>query len=133
AVANHPADDADQRRLSQELSHDVERRRTDRLLQADLPHTLGHRHEHRVDDRQAADDQGQEGGRRGDGGEYRAALLEAIDQIAGSRCLDPADLTVDPVCDLVEVADGRPGPGVNVDAFGDLRYVDHVTYCDGQA
>ena len=68
-----------------------------------------------------------------DGGEDRAALFEAVDQIAGFRCLDSTDLAVDPVCDLVELADWSPCLGVNVDAFSYLRNVDHITHRDGQA
>src|SRR5438132_3448468 len=133
AVAQQASDESYERCLEQELAHHVDRRRADRLLQADLAHALGHRHEHRVHHRQAADDQRQQRGRSRDRGEDRTAGLEAVDQRAGSDRLDPGDLGVDLVGDLVQLADRRARFGVDVDRLGDLGDVDLVADRRGQA
>src|SRR5665213_4422185 len=55
--ADETADGRQQHRLDQELPQDVGTLRTDRLADADLACSLGHRHEHDVHDADAADQQ----------------------------------------------------------------------------
>ena len=97
------------------------RSRPDRLFQADLTDALGHRHQHRVDHRQPADDQRQQGRAGGDAGQHDGGRLERLDEGAGRGRLDSGHLVVDPVGELVEV-DARLG--VDVDAGRQLRRVD---------
>ena len=55
--AEEAADDADQAGLGDELADDPPARSADGALDADLARPLGDAHGHRVDDRQATDDQ----------------------------------------------------------------------------
>ncbi len=55
--ADHPANEADEHRLDQELLHDVVVTRPDRHPDADLVRALGHGYQHDVHDTNAADHQ----------------------------------------------------------------------------
>ena len=57
AEADQATDQADDGRLGDELADDPASRATDGALDADLARALGDAHGHRVDDRQATDDQ----------------------------------------------------------------------------
>ena len=62
--ADDAADEADQAGLGNELADDPAARAADGALDADLARPLGDAHRHRVDDRQATDDQADDARRR---------------------------------------------------------------------
>src|SRR2546426_960769 len=132
-IAHTASDEADERRLDEELAHDVARRRANGFLEADLPHALGDRHEHGVDDREPADDQRQQRGRGGDGGEDRPAGLEAVHQVARFGRLHAGDLRVDLVGDFVQRGQRGARLAIDRDALGDLGHVERALQRDWQA
>src|SRR5260370_5164441 len=133
SIADQSTDGTDQGRLYQELAHDVDRCRADGLLEADLADAFGDGHEHRVDDRQAADDEREQSRRGRDGGEDGAAGFEAVDDYAWPGRLDAGNLRIDAVRDRVQPADRRPRLGIDVDRLCDLRRVDLAPDGDRQA
>ena len=98
--------------------------RADGLLEADLAHPFADRHQHRVDDRQAADHQRQQRGPRGDGREDQGAGLEGADDLAGERRLDAGDLLADPAGDRVQGVHAAALGRVDGEALGERGRVD---------
>ena len=95
----------------------------DRLLQPDLTDALRDRHQHGVDDGEAADNERNQRRAGGDGGEDRTARVEAGDQHARLGCLDPGDLGVDFVRELVEVLARRAVHRRPIDELGGVNAV----------
>src|SRR5260370_19352299 len=104
-----------------------------RLLEPDLTDPLGHRHEHRIDHRESADDEGQQRGCGGDRREDGASGLEAVDDNARPYGFDSGDLGVDAVGERVELPYRRASRSVDVDGLSDLRGVDLTPDGDRQA
>ena len=82
------ADEADEPGLGDQLADDPPARAADRALDADLPGSLVDRHRHRVDDRQAADDQADEADADDDPAEEVRDRADRFVELAGGHGRD---------------------------------------------